>query len=388
MRRTQAWQCRTRLLALLIHSPPPHRQNLDFGAAGYLPFGFGDLFVDPHLKTPYVYQYNLTVERQLANGFMAEIGYLGSSSHKLLTWSDINPIIPGTTNRLINVQERLTAQTGFAPLPNSFAGLNNANYNAFEASLTKRMGAVRSVGSMFFTLAYTWSHNLDNGSGFNQRTSNIPYFNRHELYSNSDFDMRNRLVLSGGWDLPFADLWATGPKRLTHGWSLYPIFFVQSGIPLDLNAGLGNPQEAVPGPSGAGDPQLIRPDQLTSHVQTFDPRHQQTINGLTGNYYFNPTDFAPDPCIGLGTCPLGFYGTFRRNSFVGPSRVNLDLALEKATNLVGDQVKLGFRVEAFNILNHTQFKNPGSINVGSPSLGLVSTTYDPRILQLALRLTF
>jgi len=367
-------------------SPPP--SNLDFGAAGYLPFGYGDLFVDPHLKTPYIYQYNLTVERQLANGFMAEVGYLGSSSHKLLTWADINPIIPGTTNRLINVQEGLTAATGFAPLPDSFAGLNNANYDAFEASLTKRMGAMRSFGSAFFTLAYTWSHNLDNGSGFNQRTSNIPYYNRHALYSNSDFDMRNRLVFSGGWDLPFANLWATGPQRLTHGWSLYPIFFVQSGIPLDLNAGLGNPQPQEPGPSGAGDPQLIRPDQLTSHVQTFDPRHQQTINGLTGNYFYNPNDFALDPCIGLGNCPLGFYGTFRRNSFVGPDRANLDLALEKDTNLVGESVKLGFRIEAFNILNHTQFKNPGSINVGSPSLGLVSTTYDPRILQLALRLTF
>jgi outer membrane receptor protein involved in Fe transport len=367
-------------------TPPP--RNLDFSAAGYLPFGFGDLFVDPHLKTPYVYQYNLTVERQLSNGFMAEVGYLGSSSHKLLTWSDINPVIPGTTNRLINVKQGLTAQNGFAPLPNSFAGLNNANYNAFEASLTKRMGAVHSLGSMFFTLAYTWSHNLDNGSGFNQRTSNIPYFNRHALYSNSDFDMRNRLVLSGGWDLRFANLWANGPKGLTHGWSLYPIFFVQSGIPLDLTAGLGNPQESVPGPSGAGDPQLIRPDQVTSQVQRFDPRKQTTINGVSGNYFFNPNDFALDPCVNAGNCPLGFYGTFRRNSFVGPSRANFDLALEKTTNLVGDRVNLGFRVEAFNVLNHAEFRNPGSINVSSPSLGLVSRTYDPRILQLALRLTF
>jgi hypothetical protein len=115
---------------------------------------------------------------------------------------------------------------------------------------------------------------------------------------------------------------------------------------------------------------------------------RDTINGLAGNYYSNPNDFALDPCINLGTCPLGFYGTFRRNSFVGPDRVNFDLALEKSTNLVGDRVKLGFRVEAFNILNHAEFRNPGSINVGSPSLGLVSRTYDPRILQLALRLTF
>jgi hypothetical protein len=55
-------------------SPPP--QNLDFAGAGYLPFGFGDLFVDPHLKTPYVYPYNLSVQRQLGNGLMALCGQL------------------------------------------------------------------------------------------------------------------------------------------------------------------------------------------------------------------------------------------------------------------------------------------------------------------------
>jgi len=47
-----------------------------------------------------------------------------------------------------------------------------------------------------------------------------------------------------------------------------------------------------------------------------------------------------------------------------------------------------FRVEAFNILNHAQFQNPGSTQVSDPNLGLVSTTFDPRILQLALRFTF
>jgi hypothetical protein len=132
---------------------------------------------------------------------------------------------------------------------------------------------------------------------------------------------------------------------------------------------------------------LVRPDQLVSRVQTFDPRHQQTFNGVTGFYYFNPTNFANDPCISAGNCPAGFYGTFRRNSFFGPGRANFDLALEKTTAIT-ERVKLGFRVEAFNILNHAEFRNPGSRNVNSGALGLVSRTYDPRILQLALRLGF
>src|SRR5579872_1984607 len=366
--------------------PPP---TLDFSQ--FYPYGFGDLFVNPHLKTPYIYQYNLSVERQLASGLMFELGYVGSSSHKLLTWLDENPIVPGSIDalgnpaRLINLKENLTEV--YAPLT-FFDGLNNANYNGFLASLTKQAGNVPHFGSSFFTLSYTWSHNLDNGSGFNQRSSLIPAARPHALYGNSDFDMRQRLVFSGGWELPFADYWANGPKRLTQGWSLYPIFFVQSGVPMDIYGGYGNPSETDPGPSGFGDPQVVRADQLTPTVQKLNPRH--IVNGQS--FYFNPADFGQDPCwtSAGSTCPVGFYGTFRRNSLIGPGRVNLDLSLEKSTPIT-EKVKLSFRVEAFNIFNHAQFVNPGGgspVRVTSTILGQVTQTYDPRILQLALKLTF
>jgi hypothetical protein len=381
-------------------TPPP--SDLPFAASGYLPFGYGDLFVDAHLKTPYIYQYNLSVQRQLGSSLMAEVSYVGSSSHKLLTWIDINPVIPSTCgqalgcNRLLNVDLGLTPINGYAPLQDTFEGRNNANYNGLLASLMKRTGNWHNLGETYFTLSYTWSHNLDNGSGFNQRSAQVPYFSPQQFYGNSDFDMRNRIELSAGWDLPFNHLWSNGPKRLTSGWSLYPIAYYQAGIPMDLYADPVNPSESFAGPSGYGDPQLIRPDQLTASVQKFNPRTVQTITNAstgvstTGNFYFNPNDFAADPCIGpvTSTCPVGFYGTFRRNSLIGPNRVNFDLALEKATDLVGERVKMMFRVEAFNILNHTQFQNPGSTQVSDPNLGLVSTTFDPRILQLALRFTF
>ena len=368
--------------------PPP---SLDFAGNGYLPFGFGDLFVNPHLRTPYIYQYNFSVQRQLTNNLVAELGYAGSSSHKLLTWLDENPIVPGTGQRLLNLRQGLDNTNGFAPLL-TFDGLNNANYNGLLASLTHRTADLPHLGNVFFTLSYTWSHNLDNGSGFNQRTGQISYFRPRQFYGNSDFDLRNRVVFSGGWELPFAKMWSDGPKRLTAGWTLYPIWFYQSGFPLDIYGGAGNPSENGPGPSGFGDPQNVRADQVSSSVQKFDPRSQQTFAAFNGgapaNYYFNPTDFAQDPCIQLGTCPVGFYGTFRRNSLIGPSRTNFDLALEKTTDLIGENMKLAFRVEAFNILNHAQFKNPASTRVTSPQLGVISATYDPRILQLALRLSF
>ena len=364
--------------------PPP--SNVDFTAAGFLPFlGSSNNFVNPHLKTPYIYQYNLSLQHQVARGLMAELGYVGSSSHKLLTWVDSNPMVLGTNIRLLNQLQGLDPSTyGYAP---TFDGLNNANYHGLLASLTKRETEVPILGNVFFTLAYTWSHNLDNGSGFNSRISYIPYYNHHQFYGNSDFDVRNRFTFSGGWELPFAKAWANGPKRLTTGWSLFPIFFVQSGIPLDFTGGVHR-TETDPGPSGAGDGQLVRADQMVSSVQTFDPRRVQTFNGVPGNYWFNPNDFQQDPCIGAGTCPLGFYGTYRRNSFHGPSRANLDLALEKSTNLIGERTKLIFRAEAFNILNRAEFRPPADVSIFSGTFGQISKTYDPRILQLALKLTF
>ena len=362
--------------------PPP--SSLDFNAAGLLPFGNGNNnFVDPHLKTPYIYQYNLSVERQISNSLMAEIGYAGSSSHKLLTWLDTDPFIPGTTTRILN-QGLAAPNFGYIT---TFAGLNNANYNGLLASLTKREADVPYLGNVFFTLAYTWSHNLDNGSGFNSRNTQIASYNHHVLYGNSDFNVPQRLTFSGGWELPFARAWTAGPKRLTNGWSLYPIVFAQSGIPLDALAGL-HESFARPGPSGAGDREVVRADQVVGSIQTFDPHKVQTFNGVTANYWFDPNDFALDPCIAAGNCPLGFYGTFRRNSFRGPKHVNADLALEKSTNLVGEATKLVFRVEAFNIFNHTEFRPPSAISFASGTFGQITRTYDPRILQLALKLTF
>jgi outer membrane receptor protein involved in Fe transport len=364
--------------------PPPG--NIDFFAAGFLPLmGPSNNWVNVHLKTPYIYQYNLSLQHQLANGLMAELGYAGSSSHKLLTWVDQNPFILGTNNRVLNVTQGLPSDTyGYAP---TFDGLNNANYNAMLASLTKRASDVPVLGNVFFTMAYTWSHNMDSGSGFNSRISSTPFYNHRQFYGNSDYDLRNRFTFSGGWELPFAKSWANGPKRLTHGWSLFPIFYIQSGIPLDFTAGLRQ-HSSDPGPSGAGDAEIVRADQLISSMQTFDPRRVQTFNGVTGNYWFDPNAFQADPCIAADVCPLGFYGTYRRNSFHGPSRSNLDLALEKSTDLIGERTKLIFRVEAFNIFNHAEFRPPADVRVTSGTFGQITGTYDPRILQLALRLAF
>jgi len=374
--------------------PPP--SNVNFANAGFTPnLGSGNNFVNIHIKTPYIYQYNLSVQRQLGTGLMAEIGYAGSSSHKLLTWVDQNPFVlstVGTPNPVRILNQQLLASNpnadpstfGFAP---TFDGIDHANYSGLLTSITKRAQDVRYLGNVFFTASYTWSHNLDNGTGFNSRVASIPYYNHNQFYGNSDFDLRQRFTVSGGWVLPFAQAWANGPKRLTSGWSLFPIYFIQSGIPLDFLAGT-HQQSGNPGASGAGDGEIVRADQMVSSVHTLNPRTVQSCNGSPCNFWFDPSSFQRNLCIDAGTCPLGFYGTYARNSFHGPRHSNLDLALEKSTDLVGEHTKLIFRAEAFNVFNHAEFRPPSDSSVTSGTFGQISGTYAPRIMQLALKVVF
>ncbi len=84
------------------HAPPA---NLDFGAAGFLPINASGVvfLVDPNLRTPYTYQYNLSLQHEVAPNTVLEISYVGSSSHGLTSLIDVNPFILGTTNRILNL---------------------------------------------------------------------------------------------------------------------------------------------------------------------------------------------------------------------------------------------------------------------------------------------
>jgi outer membrane receptor protein involved in Fe transport len=358
--------------------------DLNFADAGFIPFGGGGVFfVDPHLRTPYVYQYNLSLQQQLAGNMVVELSYLGYQAHGLTGLVDANPFPLGTNSRLYS---------NFSYL-DEFQNITHANYNGMTVNLRKTLSNMHGWGTSFFTLAYTWSHELDNVSGFRQRNSNVPYYNPNEFYASGDTDVRNALVLSGGWDLPFDRLWQSGPKALTSGWSLYPIVTWHTGFPLDVYAGL-NTTPSDPGPSGAGDAGYVRADLVGSSVGILNPKSFQTINGNAGNYYFNPGNFSNTRLLNLDSIaqqdasqlPGYTYGTLGRNSFRGPGATNVDLALAKKFK-IRERATLELRGDAFNVFNHTQFSNPDT-SISDLTFGQISTTAAPRILQVALHLMF
>jgi len=365
---------------------PP--QNLDFAAAGFLPIGgTGVYFVNQRLRTPYVYQYNFSIQHRLTRQLTAEVNYVGNSGRKMTALSDANPFVLGTTTRRYDAQPGVRA--GSFSFLDSFENAANQSYNSLQASLTKRVSDTRFFGATYFTLAYTYGHLIDTASGFRERNSRVPAYNPKQFRADSDEDIRQRIVFSGGWDLPFDRRWK---NRLTGGWSVYPILTWRTGFPYDVLAQLSRTRTRT-GPSGAGDPNLVRANLVGSSVALFDPRQSQTFANRAGNYYFAPANFsAAQFTTAFDTTARNdpaqrTYGTFPRNAVRGPGRGNMDFAVAKVTNLAGERVKADFRAEFFNLLNNPQFREP-NLTITSGSFGQVTQTFDARIIQFALRFTF
>jgi hypothetical protein len=363
-------------------TPPPH--NLNFGAAGDLPFGGGGVyFVDPHLRTPYVYQYNLSVQRELMRNTTLEVSYIGSDSHKLTGLKDANPYVRSTGSRLFNT----AAPGGFSYLA-EFDNVGQANYNSLAVGLTGRFHETKA-GGLQYQISYTHGKSMDNTSGFRLASSTVPAYNFNQFRSVSNFDIPNFLSISGNWEVPFAKMWSSGPKRLTRGWMITPIITYASGTPLNITAGLSQ-SGTKPGPSGNGDSQLVRAN-LVKPVTFFSPETYQTgANGKTGNFYFDPTAFSNaglSAINGLTTPALATYGTLGRNAIRGPDQVNANIAFGKTTDIFRERARLEIRGEFFNIFNHAEFNNP-STSITSGSFGQVSSTADPRIIQIAARFVF
>jgi hypothetical protein len=251
------------------------------------------------------------------------------------------------------------------------------------------------IGSVFFTFAYTWSHEIDNASGFRERNSQVPYYDEEYFRGSGDTDVRSALTLSGGWDLPFDRMWQSGPKLLTKGWALYPIVTWRTGFPLDILSGLVS-TNTDPGPAGDGDAGLVRADLVLPTVATYNPRNNQSIGGNGGNYFFNPLAFSNTALLALdqiaSTNAAGLNGqytegTFPRNALRGPGSINTDISLSKHFGFREGKLDAEFRLEAFNLFNHANFANPNT-NIESSTFGQVSTTLGPRVGEIALHIRF
>jgi hypothetical protein len=320
---------------------------------------------DERFDTPVAFNWNLTLERQIARDWLARVAYVASRGTHALYNVNLNPAvyIPGASTTGNTDARRMFAEYAAITL---YQQTSNSHYHSLQATLNKRFA------ESFTVLAnYTYSKALDNAS-----SSVMPWYfdNGTALdWGPSSFDRRQRFVMSWVWDLP--QLQTNNPlvRVLLNGWQATGIGQYQTGGPLTITAGRDNSL------TGLGQDRAI----LTGE----DPYDQSGDSFL---HWFNQRAFAENP--------IGTFGTVGRGRFRGPSLHNWDMGFFKQFS-IKERVSIQFRGEMFNIFNIANFADPAT-SVRDGAFGRITQTLgaaggdnnppaaEPRIIQFGLKLSF
>lgn len=272
----------------------------------------------------------------------------------------------------------------------------SSNYHALLFTLSKNLSQ-----GLQFNFNYTWSHSIDNNS--QTTASNALYeitgilcdvTKPRACRGNSDFDVRQIITADFEYGLPFGHSQrffgnsGTLANELMGGWSVSGISSFRTGLPINVLS------DAFLSSFAAEDPAIFTGSR--SNLNSLKS-HVNNVQGTVYNFAGGATGAATAYSYFRG--PLGLeYGS--RNLLHGPSATNLDMGLAKIFPIIPSRnINLIFRADAFNILNHPNFSNPGGsepdiVNNASP-FGQISSTISPagqisdiRVAQFSLRLEF
>jgi hypothetical protein len=397
--------------------------------------------MNPNLQTGYVQQFNFNIQRQIAKNTILDIGYVGNRGVKLFQQVNLdqsyiyssgfltafnqiaanlnnlsavpasNPIasIFGSAQAAVSAIGSSTFSTGQVGTAANTTEVNNytkyaaagiseywlrhfpqfssvlygnndgrSAYNSLQVRLQRQFGALRVAAN------YTWSKSIDNdqssatggeGNGF---AAPIDSFNEKLVRARSNFDIPHAFTLSSQYTLPvgkghaFAGNLPKWANALVGGWDIGALWIWESGSPFTVSSGRAT------GPSTASAFADYTGDRNIGGIYT-------TNNGIgPGVYYFTPSEIA-----NFAFAQAGSIGSSGRNAFRGPHFFNIDASMVKRFELA-ERKYLSFRAEAYNVINHPDFANPG-VNFGgaASAFGRISgVVNNPRIMQLALRFDF
>jgi hypothetical protein len=300
-----------------------------------------------------VHQWSFDLQKQFGGSRMLDVAYIGSYGMNLDAEKLPNQAVPGAG--------AIATRTPFPLLANNLilsGPFGYSDYNALQVRFEQR-----AWHGLTLAASYTFGKSLDDASNLLSNTGNsgVPQNSQNiqAEYARSNFDVRNRFTANGLYELP-----VHSSSRLTQmlagGWGLSGTTILQGNMPL-------SPVEATD-VSGTG-AFMDRPNQV-ANPNTSAPHTPQK--------WFNTSAFVQQA--------TGTFGNTPRNTIYGPAYYDLDGAVIKHVAITESQ-NVELRIEAFNVLNHTNFFLP-TRTFGSSTFGVISSAQDPRVMQWGVKYTF
>jgi hypothetical protein len=328
-------------------------------------------------QLPVSYQYSFGVQQSIGAKSVLSVSYVGNQNRHQNYWTQVNlpdaSLLPCLTDKTLPAcggvapsYDRNVPYLGFHQIRLAENG-GNAHYNSLQTSLRGNM-----VKDLEFQFGYTFSKAVDpttgnGGNGYDLNNVSNPYVGWRYDVGPSPFDRKHVAFASFVYDVPFL---RNNPNRALKtalgGWQVSGIITMQSGAPIDITYSANSVTSVIP--NSRNRPNLVGKISYPHKVSE----------------WFDTSAFAaPDP---------GTWGDLSHAALRGPGRDNWNLSLFKNFAFT-ERFRLEFRAESFNTFNHTQFRGDiqgGGINtaLGGGGFGAITGAFDPRQLQLGLKLVF
>jgi hypothetical protein len=335
-----------------------------FPGAAIFPVGGTYVSIPQNVRPTYMMQWNLSLQHQFGKDWLATVNYIGNKTTHVLGSYDVDPAVPtiaGATASNTNSRRLLYLQN---PAQGQYYGDiqvaddgGTAHYNGLVTSIQHRFAQHFTILSNF-----TWSH-CTSDVDFTGELAGVLYQNpnnRAAEKGNCGFDRRLNFVNSIVATSPSIGSGLT--KVLTSNWQLSPIFTAYTGQPFTVS---DNGKDISLTGQLLDRPNVVLPSQVIPAQQT-------------QKEWFNQAAFAIQP--------TGTYGNSGRFNLYGPGAWNMDVALTR-TFRITERFHLEARGESFNIFNHGNW-NLASSALGNALFGQVNSFTSPRIMQVALKLTY
>jgi hypothetical protein len=330
----------------------------------------------PTMKNPYYMDYNLSLQQEIVPNTVMEIAYVGSLGRDLLGEREINQ--PTMAARQADPTAYVTALVPYLGY-NWFAARipeYTSNYNSLQVSLNHR-----SQHGLTYGIAYTWGRTLTNQSN-DRGTETYNTYNPNLDYGPASLNQPNTFIANYVYELPFYKGQHGLVGHVLGGWQVSGITSFISGQSFSVTQSSDNfdcvtPTGATSGCTAGTYPGGINIDATGGDIA---PRPDLVVPAhlvKKQSQWFSTNSFVD---------AIGHFGSARNGILLGPGLENWDLSAMKNVNF-GERFRFQLRGEFFNAFNHTNFSAVGT-NSDQSSFGQVTSTHDPRQIQLGGKLYF